>query len=208
MRRELICEAAVELLARGGGHAVSHQAIDRHLALPAGSTSYYFRTRHALLSATIGYLTNCSREAFETAQPERMATPDAASAVITSQLVLLLHERRGHSRARYALIVETAEDPELADLLSGSLFSYERAVTLFRALGLHEPQQAAADLIAVLEGLLFDRLYGRRRQSETTTLKALQAELERPIQLLLSSFVYDGQRHSAGTSPSSQKFRS
>ncbi|MDD0857301.1 hypothetical protein NHF46_04885 [Arthrobacter alpinus] len=137
-----------------------------------------------------------------------MATPDTASAVIASQLVLLLHERRGQSRARYALIVETAEDPELADLLSRSLFSYERAVTLFRALGVHEPPQAAADLIAVLEGLLFDRLYGRRRQSETTTLKGLQAELERPIQLLISSFVYDGQRHSAGTPPSSQKFRS
>jgi TetR/AcrR family transcriptional regulator, regulator of biofilm formation and stress response len=198
----------VELLARGGGHAVSHQAIDRHLALPPGSTSYYFRTRHALLSGTIGYLTKCSRDAFENAPPERMATPDTASAVIASQLVLLLHERRGQSRARYALIVETAEDPELADLLSRSLFSYERAVTLFRALGLHEPQQAAADLIAVLEGLLFDRLYGRRRQSETTTLNALQAELERPIQLLLSSFVYAGQSHSAGTSLSSPKFRS
>ena len=69
-KSEHICGAAVELLARGDGHAVSHQTLDRLLAFPTGSTFYYFRTRHALLLATIGYLTACSRDAFELASPE------------------------------------------------------------------------------------------------------------------------------------------
>ena len=46
-RRDLICEAALDLAAEGGNHALTHQAIDARLGLARGSTSYYYRTRAA-----------------------------------------------------------------------------------------------------------------------------------------------------------------
>ena len=50
-RRTAICEAVLDLAAEGGNRAVTHGAVDRRLDLPKGSTSYYFRTKRALLEA-------------------------------------------------------------------------------------------------------------------------------------------------------------
>lgn len=50
-RREAIAAAAIELLAMHGAWGLSHRAIDKWLQFPMGSTSYYFRTRQALLEA-------------------------------------------------------------------------------------------------------------------------------------------------------------
>ncbi|MFF0531377.1 hypothetical protein ACFYT3_23690 [Nocardia amikacinitolerans] len=46
--------------------------------------------------------------------------------------------------------------------MSGTLFSVERARELFRATGFPDPDTAAADFVAILEGAVFDRFAGNR----------------------------------------------
>ncbi|MGW0516106.1 TetR/AcrR family transcriptional regulator [Crossiella sp. NPDC003009] len=50
-RREAIADAAIEVLAEAGSRGLTHRAVDAKAGLAAGSTSYYFRTRLALLEA-------------------------------------------------------------------------------------------------------------------------------------------------------------
>src|SRR5262244_257293 len=52
-RRADIADAAIRTLARDGMRGLTHRAVDRTAGLPEGSASYYFRTRRALLQATV-----------------------------------------------------------------------------------------------------------------------------------------------------------
>src|SRR5262249_36596464 len=56
-RRLLLTDAVIELLGTDGIHGVSHPKVDRQAGVPAGTTSFYFRTRKALLFAAATRLT-------------------------------------------------------------------------------------------------------------------------------------------------------
>ncbi|MFI7355303.1 TetR/AcrR family transcriptional regulator [Streptomyces avidinii] len=55
-RRTLIADTAIDLVAAAGLRGLTHRAVDGAAGLPAGSTSYYFRTRTALIGACYGRL--------------------------------------------------------------------------------------------------------------------------------------------------------
>ncbi|MFF2557433.1 TetR/AcrR family transcriptional regulator [Nocardia sp. NPDC058058] len=187
-RRSAICAAALELAAAGGNRAVTHHAIDDRLGIARGSTSYYYRTRLELLRASVIHLATTSRQAFRVAadaQDSGAPTVRTAADLMAGQLDLLLGPRRSDALARYALAADAAGDEALREALANCLFSVPAATALFEALGAAEsnravsgtnqpvsganqpvaeldPERAARDLISLLEGLLFDRLYGAR----------------------------------------------
>lgn len=162
-RREAICEAALDLAAEGGNHAVTHQAIDKRLGLAKGSTSYYFRTREALVTAAVRRLTDRSRSAFLAVYTDAVPpTLDSAAELIGGHLEHLATVRRRDVLARYALAVDAAADAELRVAIASCLFSVEKATALMDALGAADAEATAYDLISLSEGLLFDAVYGAR----------------------------------------------
>ncbi|SEM42775.1 TetR/AcrR family transcriptional regulator [Rhodococcus maanshanensis] len=186
-RRARIADAALDIIATDGIRALTHRGIDRHLGLPAGSTSYYFRTKRELLVATVGHLTDRSRRAFADSQQEPPAPNTGAGIAeiangIAAYVDGLLSERARDIRARYALTLEMVHDKQIQAALAASLFSGERAVELTRTLGTADPERDAADLIALLEGLVFDRTIGARalEGQETGTAESIAA-LAAPI---------------------------
>src|SRR5690349_2893472 len=48
VRKDVITDAAIQLVAEQGMRGLTHRAVDRRAGLPEGSTSAYFRTRKAL----------------------------------------------------------------------------------------------------------------------------------------------------------------
>src|SRR6187455_857656 len=56
MRRTEILDGALAVLADQGMRGLTHRAVDAAAGLPAGSTSYYFRSRAALLEACVADL--------------------------------------------------------------------------------------------------------------------------------------------------------
>ncbi len=50
-RRRELCDAAIQLLADDGAKGLSHLKVDGRAGVPDGTTSFYFRTRSALLHA-------------------------------------------------------------------------------------------------------------------------------------------------------------
>src|SRR5579875_540278 len=50
-RRRQLCDAAIQLLADDGAKGLSHLKVDGRAGVPDGTTSFYFRTRSALLHA-------------------------------------------------------------------------------------------------------------------------------------------------------------
>ncbi|MFE3189144.1 TetR/AcrR family transcriptional regulator [Nocardia sp. NPDC059240] len=173
-RRTLIVDSAIDLIAAQGLRALTHRALDTALELPAGSTSYYFRTKRALIEAIVDRIATRSRDDFEGRPPAMdRRDPDQLAEGIAGWLDRLLAQRRNHLIARHALIIELLGDGDLHAQLVGCLFSHRHATTLFETLGAAHPATAAADFIAVIEGLIFDRFAGARTELAPGTAKSV-----------------------------------
>ena len=145
-RRDEIARAVTELAATGGARAVTHSAIDQRLELPKGSTSYYFRTRSALISAGIDAMRRNSRSSFSTL----VSLPDTSLAEVARDYVLHLTTKRAvEIRARLALAAEVEPDS-----LSSLFFNRDSAREAFASLGAEDPETISTGFIDLLEGIL------------------------------------------------------
>ncbi|MER5759959.1 TetR/AcrR family transcriptional regulator, partial [Streptomyces sp. NPDC002082] len=79
-RRTLIADSAIELVAAAGLRGLTHRAVDGAAGLPAGSTSYYFRTRTALIGACYARLAELDLGDFDGGAAPAPADWDAAPA--------------------------------------------------------------------------------------------------------------------------------
>ncbi|GAA4968562.1 TetR family transcriptional regulator [Kineococcus glutinatus] len=161
-RRRLIARTALHVLATDGARGLTHRAVDARADLPAGSTSYYFRSRTALLGACVDDLA-----ARDHADLDRMAPLLAATDADTLAEVLadVLHRWLGADRerhvARYELSMEARRRPELAEALHrGGTAIRARVADVLAGLGAPDPVERAHWLVACLDGILFDRLVG------------------------------------------------
>lgn len=149
-RREQICDAAVALAARGGSHALTHQAVDAELGIAKGSTSYYYRTRAALITAVADHLTMQSRAVFHDFLARH--ADDDLETVMSGYLEHLSSARNDQVRARLALALDAHCGIEQRTALARCLFSEDAAIELMRSRGHSDPTVGAAELLDRLEG--------------------------------------------------------
>src|ERR1700757_3670109 len=64
-RRRDLCDAAIHLLAEDGAKGLSHLKVDHKACVPDGTTSFYFRTRSALLRAAAERLADLALAALQ-----------------------------------------------------------------------------------------------------------------------------------------------
>ncbi|MFD3324365.1 TetR/AcrR family transcriptional regulator [Streptomyces sp. NPDC058701] len=173
-RRTLIADAAIGLVSSAGLRGLTHRAVDGAAGLPVGSTSYYFRTRTALIGACYHRLVEldfaeldfAERDAGSAASPAGSAAPappdlEAAVALFAGLLYRWLTVGRERHLARFELSLEAARTPDLApELQRAGRAARARAATVLAALGAEHPEEAAELLAAWTDGILYDRLAG------------------------------------------------
>lgn len=160
-RRQQVTDAVIDLVAAHGVRSLTHRAVDRALGLPAGSTSYYFRTRRALLEATAAELAVRARQDFRASglgPPAAETTLGEIAAAIGSYVAVVAESRRAETVARHALRLELAHDARLRTLLVPGPFSVEVATDLMATLGAVDPGVAGRGLVNLLEGLLLEQV--------------------------------------------------
>lgn len=114
-RRRALCDAAIQVLAEHGSRGLTHGQVDRYAGVPEGTTSYYYRTRTALLRG-VGKrvaeidVTNLQSVIDEPLDP---LSPFAHLA----RLTMIQADGRGLmlNRARHELLLSAARDPDLAE---------------------------------------------------------------------------------------------
>ncbi|MFJ6718457.1 TetR/AcrR family transcriptional regulator [Streptomyces sp. NPDC091259] len=157
-RRTLIADTAIATVAAAGLRGLTHRAIDTAAGLPAGSTSYYFRTRTALIGACYQRIEELDLDDME---PRRPGSRAEAAAWLGIMLHRWLTTGRERQLARYELSLEAARTPELESALHrAGLAARARAEAVLAALGADRPREAAELLVAWTDGVLFDRLAG------------------------------------------------
>lgn len=156
--RERLLDAALEVLGREGGGALTVRAVQGRAGLPHGSIRHHFGDRAGLLRGLFDHL----------ATRERAAAPPGADAAAT--LAHWAGAGRTLTLARYELFLMAARDPELRAPL---VAARERFVA---ALSERHGRDGAVLLVAALDGLLLDALV--RGDHDEARLRVLVGRLD------------------------------
>ena len=157
--RERALEAAVELLGAQGVRALSHARVDERADLPPGSTSNWFRTRRTLLSGMVDWIAERERADFDPAAMPAISGVDELIEGLCAMAELQAGPFAARTRARYALFLELAGDPELGEPLRRQRHEFERwTERIVIAVGIVDPVPATRAVMALCDGLLLHRL--------------------------------------------------
>ncbi|WP_350274019.1 TetR family transcriptional regulator [Kribbella sp. HUAS MG21] len=152
-------EAAVELLGAEGVRALSHARVDERAGLPPGSTSNWFRTRRALLGGVVDWIAERERADFDPSVAASISDVDELIDGLCTVIELQSGPFATRTRARYALFLELAEDPELSEPLRRQRREFERwTERMVAAVGIADPVPATRAVMALGDGLLLHRL--------------------------------------------------
>jgi DNA-binding transcriptional regulator YbjK len=141
---------------------LTHRAVDRRAAMPPGTTSAYFRTRTALLTALVARLVQLDQAELHTTAdelPPLRTVEDLVDGMMTLTGQRLTGQGRRRSLARHACAVESVRDRELREILVPSENAGREAVRLFLAQhGVSDVENRTHTLLTCIDGLVFDRL--------------------------------------------------
>lgn len=203
-RVALLADAAIELLADGGVRALTHRAVDARAGVPLGTTSAYLRTRRALIEGVVRRLAELDRVDLEAGRlstgekpPVGGQTPtsvgplsrddlDQLAAGIGDMLDRWLTTGRSRTLARYACLLEAVHHPELRQILTHGTALRVQARDLLARAGAADPLRQGDQLVAFIDGLLFDRLVGAGALSAPTAgSEQSRADLRAAVRALL-----------------------
>ncbi|MFJ8104900.1 TetR/AcrR family transcriptional regulator [Streptomyces sp. NPDC096132] len=161
-RRTVLADAAISVLADAGIRGLTHRAVDGAAGLPSGTTSAYFRTRRALLTALVRRLVELDQAELRRigeATPVPRDAEDLVSGLVGFCALRLTGEGRRRSLARYACAIESVHHPELREILVPRDNAARRAVTEFLSgHGVRAAADRTVTLLTCVDGLVFDHL--------------------------------------------------
>jgi DNA-binding transcriptional regulator YbjK len=171
-RRRAIADAAIEVLAEAGARGLTHRAVDERAGLPPGSTSYYLRTRDALLSAAVDRLAERDLENAAAGAPP--ATVAELVDFLADQVVTLVGPGRTGTIARYHLSLEAARHPAVRESLqAGGRMIAESARALLAAAGVRPPDEAARALVLLCAGIVHESTVGAGPPADRAEIRLL-----------------------------------
>ncbi|MEV4264894.1 TetR family transcriptional regulator C-terminal domain-containing protein [Kribbella sp. NPDC049584] len=176
-RQDAIADAAIHLVATRGLRGLTHRAVDTEAGLPPGSTSYYLRTRNALLTACVRRM--LSRDV--SSMPPAGADPVE---LMVGMTVGLANDRPDDLVARYELSLEASRQPELRTAIDeGGRELRAMLAQSLDGLGVPEPEAAAWPVAAMMDGLMYDRVAGA---GATLSPEAFEAAVRRSVVALIA----------------------
>lgn len=159
-RRQLALDAALRVLARQGARGLTHRAVDREAGLAEGSTSNHFRTRNALLEATLAHHLALDLEPAAALEVAPALSDREATALLVAA-VAHLQRSRDLLVARYELSLESTRRPALSAQLSAARARFvELAERILVATGCDRSSRHGRQLVACIDGLAFDGVLG------------------------------------------------
>jgi DNA-binding transcriptional regulator YbjK len=164
-RRQVLTDAAIEILGTSGIHELSHRAVDERTGVPAGTTSNYFRNRDDLLEAVTRRVIELHL-ADMTAAGSPAGTgapigPEQLAEMIGASLYDAATRRRVRFLAIYELSLEATRRPALMEAMSDiARATLDFTIAYHRALGLKTSPEQVHALMTLFGGALFTLVTG------------------------------------------------
>jgi DNA-binding transcriptional regulator YbjK len=180
-RRTEILDAALHVLAEHGMRGLTHRAVDAAAGIATGSTSYYFRSRSALVAGCVERLLEVDLEVEAAAGVAVEGDIAALVDLLVGVGVALATTQRHRTLARYELSLAAVRDAELRDgmVRAGDVIR-ARGADALRAIGAADAERASERLMAVLDGLVLTALV-RGPRDPGALAAALRPVVERMV---------------------------
>lgn len=171
-RKTLLADAAIAIVGADGLRALTHRAAETRAGLPAGTCSYHYPSRRALLGAVLGRIAELDLVDLEAvtgraeAEPARLARPAVLAELSTQLLTSWLGPARNRSRARMLLML----DPQAREEMGGVVEALTQRLLALGSEYFGDPRRARL-FIALLDGLLVDELIRGQVPVEVAALR-------------------------------------
>lgn len=117
-RRRELCDAAIELLADQGAKGLSHLKVDCKAGVPDGTTSFYFRTRSALLRAVAERVAELDLASLQSVADSAAGGQESSASPLATLVIQSAEEPElTRTKARYELTMQATRDPAMAATL-------------------------------------------------------------------------------------------
>jgi len=158
-RRNQILDAAIDILCDDGVGGLTHRQVDSRAAVPAGTTSNYFRTRQALLEATAARTVDLHWQRVEALQSAiRPVTRDGLKALL-SRMIDPDEQMRRITLARFELFMESTRREELRPHVKElAAAAVKSASLIIEAAGFTPTPERMDELSRLLNGFVFSNL--------------------------------------------------
>jgi DNA-binding transcriptional regulator YbjK len=169
-RKQILADAAFGIVGEAGLRALTHRAVDVAAGLPAGTCSYHFSTRQALLAAVLHRIAELDRADLDAALAGRTVTDFDAAALIADGTRLLAHwlgPARARSRARMLLTL----DPQTRELTKATAAAIVADLQALATAVFGDPEHGSL-LMALVDGIVVDELIHGREPVDVARLRA------------------------------------
>ena len=157
-RIDEILRATLDVIRREGLGAVTHRSVSEECGVPLGSLTYYFASKQELLRAALRLFVAEDVARLRTTAEQLLAQGATGPEVVERFAAVLGAENPG-GVAQFELYLEASRDPELRETAIESLRAYGEVAELgLRAAGVPDPEDAAALIVATIDGLGLHRL--------------------------------------------------
>lgn len=181
-RRRELCDAAIQLLAVDGAKGLSHLKVDRKAGVADGTTSFYFRTRSALLRGVAERLAELDLANLQSVADSAGAQPSQLSVMVIQSGT---EPQLSLTKARYELTMQATRDSELAAILQQSTDAFTKLhrdiLVRFMPRGAELEPAVVGDLsnitLTFINGLLLRFAHGDRIISTPEQLDAILSAL-------------------------------
>ncbi|MEU6586608.1 TetR family transcriptional regulator [Nocardia sp. NPDC046763] len=162
-RRARLLDAAIQVIGTKGLAAVTHRSVQETAGVPHGAVTYYFGTRNDLVVAAVERLAELDEKRLIDLMHQLMLVlarrspqPDYDS--LQQALVEWIESDPIHQIARYEVLLEGTRNPAVRTAVSSGAAAMWRAVRpIAVAAGSDDPDHDARIIVALLDGLIFDR---------------------------------------------------
>ncbi|MEL6377820.1 MAG: TetR family transcriptional regulator, partial [Pseudomonadota bacterium] len=159
MRKLIILETALKIIAGQGLANLTHRAVDAHAGLPAGSTTYYFSKKTDLISGAADHLAQLMEDDCRTVK-ERFAEliaegqRDEAIDYVADDLIEFAKTKSDWLLARFELTLAGARSQDLRPIADRLSAAAQEPIAFFLKLLSDEmtPNQVEA-CMGILDGL-------------------------------------------------------
>lgn len=166
-RREDLARGALEVLGKDGSRGFTHRAVDRHLGLPEGTTSAYFRRREDLVAMVIRHVfATDARQLDDIVSRIEAECGDHPTVEVVAQccydmwLNVSVQARGTEVLARYECFNLARRDPELMQLVESVMLARQnRWEPIFEKLGSSDPMASARSIGLLLRSLFFSEVF-------------------------------------------------
>jgi DNA-binding transcriptional regulator YbjK len=177
-RRTAIADAALRAIAKEGARGLTHRAVDAEAGLPQGSTSYYCRRRVELLALALRRHAELDRKSLGALDAKLSKEVDSLAELSKHVAAALAKWVAGQDEvqltARFELFLACSREPQLKPVIEGQRDQFVRVLAArLAARKIARPRSAAAAMIALIEGLLLERVRVGRAVLGARELQAL-----------------------------------